>query len=173
MEWLLVLITFCIRVVGLLFIVLIKASYPCSNPATNQECTKDLSSPLIPMSRWNSSCPRQCIATLILWTLYWQRKQVVFVAPLYATVIIQENLVQLKEVDLGQKHYNGTGHRKHEDTDQPDETWSTDHEPWIERMQEDLCFLTDFVKVNDMLDYVCALVCGSTKFRLWFTVRWL
>ena len=56
-------------------------------------------SPLVPISRWSSSCPRQCITAIQFpRTLYWRREQVVFLALLYALVVIRQNFAQLKEI---------------------------------------------------------------------------
>ena len=56
----------------------------------------DVSS-FVPLSRWSSPCPRQCVATISSRTLYWRLKQVVFLAPQYALVVIRQNFAQFKK----------------------------------------------------------------------------
>ena len=46
--------------------------------------------------QWSSTYPRQCIATIFSRTLFWRREQVVFLAPLYALVMIRQNFAQFK-----------------------------------------------------------------------------
>ena len=67
-----------------------KAGFGLAADAAEKPLSFDISSPL-PISRWSSLCPRQCIDTIFSPTLYWRREQVVFLAPLYALVVIRQN----------------------------------------------------------------------------------
>ena len=74
-----------------------KAGFGLAADAAEKPLSFDVSS-FVPISRWSSSCPRQCIATIFSRTLYWRREQALFLAPLYALVVIRQNFAQFKKV---------------------------------------------------------------------------
>ena len=85
------------RVQACVFITLLYRKKQALVMVPKEPLSFDVSS-LVPISRWSSSCPRQCIATVFSRTLYWRREQVVFLAQLYALVVIRQHFAQFKNI---------------------------------------------------------------------------